>query len=270
MLRTLRWIVVTCGIIVLTSVTIDATSFFSESQSALSFLAREATRSVCPEGQVPATHAEGRFCIDRFERSVGPGCPVTDPAHTSQSAINIDVSACRSVSTSGALPWRYVTRSQARELCAREGMRLPRQREWYAAALGTPDPAQESPCNITGSEVDEAGRHTRCISGAGAYDMIGNVWEWTLGSAKGRVYEDRQLPRSGYVTAVDAAGLARSASDTPSAIYHQDYFWSSASGTHALIRGGFYGSGADAGLYSVHADLDSAFASNAVGVPLRH
>ena len=65
----LRWLLVTMGIVLLTSITIDATTSHTISQSALGILARTVTQTTCPAGMVEHTTADRRFCIDVYEVS---------------------------------------------------------------------------------------------------------------------------------------------------------------------------------------------------------
>jgi hypothetical protein len=122
-----------------------------------------------------------RFCIDRFE---WPNLP-------------------------GENPRVYVSWFEAKSLCGAVGKRLCRRSEWTFACEGPkrlPYPygyvRQPSPCNIDRGPIDadvEAmvdpatreeevtrlwqadpiGSHPACVSAFGAFDMTGNVDEWT-------------------------------------------------------------------------------------------
>ena len=73
------------------------------------------------------------------------------------------------------------------------------------------------------------------------------------------------LPEEGYVTSVDAQGLAITSATTPDDMYGRDYVWSKTEGVFGMIRGGFYGSNQDAGLYTVNASVQTNFATQGVG-----
>jgi hypothetical protein len=94
------------------------------------------------------------------------------------------------LSLPGIKPSAYLTWFQAKAACANAGKRLPTNAEWQAAAIGTPDPGGDNgttDCN-TSSVVTavNTGSRSACVSKRGAFDMVGNLWEWV---------EDR-LPRS--------------------------------------------------------------------------
>jgi gamma-glutamyl hercynylcysteine S-oxide synthase len=86
----------------------------------------------------------------------------------------------------------YVTNRQARAYAVWAGMRLPTEAEYHRAAYGTP--AGEERDYPWGSEVPDALRgnfdferidpepvdaHPAGASAWGAYDLVGNGWEWT-------------------------------------------------------------------------------------------
>ena len=85
------------------------------------------------------------------------------------------------------------------------------------------------------------------------HDTIGNVWEWTSDDVFDGSYNGRKLPESGYVTQVDAGGVAVVSSTSPDQAFYNDYIWSNPIGVYGIMRGGFYGSNADAGIYTIHA-----------------
>jgi formylglycine-generating enzyme required for sulfatase activity len=95
--------------------------------------------------------------------------------------------------------------------------------------------------------------------------MVGNVWELTTGEVLNGLIETAALPQSGYIAGIGQSGLASETTSTPQQLFNEDYFWSSATGTYAVMRGGYYGSRADGGLYSTQAAISNSFASAAVG-----
>jgi formylglycine-generating enzyme required for sulfatase activity len=86
------------------------------------------------------------------------------------------------VSLPSEIPAANITWFQAQEACANAGKRLPTNAEWQMGATGTPDPDQDNgttDCN-TGStdSVAPTGSRSSCVSARGAFDMVGNLYEW--------------------------------------------------------------------------------------------
>ncbi len=87
-------------------------------------------------------------------------------------------------SVAGVTPSRFITWFQAQQACANVGKRLPTNAEWQMAAAGTPDTDfadyGSTTCNTDNQEpgVSLTGSRENCVSNYGAFDMVGNVWEW--------------------------------------------------------------------------------------------
>ncbi len=268
-LRSARWVFVTVGVIALTSVTVDATlSSNSISQSALAILANSLQEGPLGCGE-RMTRLAGEFahvCVDLYEASPAAVCPKKEVKNAQDTRTNMDSSICKAESRADALPWTFVTLHQAQELCARSGKYLLSNAEWYRASVGSPDIPGEESCNIDSREPWKTGSHLTCQSGTGAYDMIGNVWEWVDEEVANGVYDARTLPVSGYVAEADTDGVVTATSaDVPNPDYHDDYFWAESTGVFGMLRGGFHGSKTDAGLYSIQAKTPPSFAGSAIG-----
>lgn len=199
-------------------------------------------------------------CIDQYEASPSSECTHQEPKSVLQSEQNMGTNGCHAESKDGTTPWTYISLTQAQRACAQAGKRLPTADEWYRLALGTKSEA----CVINAKSVQETGTEA-CISAAGAYDTIGNVWEWVDAQVTNNTYNDRTLPESGHVSSVDADGVAITTAGDPDVLYEGDYFWSKPEGVSGMIRGGFYGSEADAGLYALNASVAMQFAAQGVG-----
>ncbi len=161
------------------------------------------------EGQCPPDMvAVGPACVDKYENSVWrvtQAATVTSilagtatPSQLSANGVrhgdgvddygaNCDDTASNcgdyyAVSVAGVKPSAYLTWFQAAALCANAGKRLPTNQEWQVAAFGSPDPgtntAGDNTCNVSTGAPDNTGARTLCKSKRGAFDMVGNVWEW--------------------------------------------------------------------------------------------
>jgi hypothetical protein len=219
--------------------------------------ARNSNSLTCPSGMFPVYGVEGVRCFDAFEASPSVDCPVREVANYLDTELNISRDVCGAASEGGVLPWTYISRDQAVLACESSGKRLPTAKEWYQLAIET-----NLDCNISSGKVSKTGEYKGCVSNLGAYDMLGNVWEWVSDSVYGGYYDERLLPDTGYVANLDGSGMAV---ETTADNQNLGYFWSNQEGEWAVIRGGFYGSRRDAGLGIVHAATGSNFFGPAVG-----
>jgi formylglycine-generating enzyme required for sulfatase activity len=105
----------------------------------------------------------------------------------------------------------------------------------------------------------------RCVSDVGTYDMVGNVWEWVEGIAEKGVWDGRPLPATGYVNGVDVYGMPLTTGSAVDERFNSDRFWSDVAHDTALMRGGYYQSGSNAGIYTVYAASPATFYGDAVG-----
>lgn len=263
--KSFRWIVVTAGVIILTSLTVDATITPNGfSQSALGILATRAIpQTTCPDGMVVLEGAHKKLCVDAYENSPSVTCALQTVTNGLDSRSNIDATECLPQSAPDATPWAFVSFHQASELCAKVGKRLPSSEEWYTFALGSPD---SGACNTNSGVISLPHADGSCKNAYGIHDAVGNVWEWVDGVVKDGSYNGRTVPESGYVTAADEHGIAsETKSSGPDQNFHEDYFWSDKTGEYGILRGGFYSSGKDGGLYGVQAKTPPSFLSGAIG-----
>lgn len=215
----------------------------------------------CRAGMTLQKIGDNLVCVDMYETSPSAQCPNSSPRNALESEKNASAVECYAASVQGKSPWVFITLSQAQRMCAEAGKRLPTSDEWYKIALGT-DPAQ---CVIHGDAPEPTGTAS-CVASSGAYDTIGNVWEWVDETVDGNTFKERSLPEEGYVTSADASGVAITTNTNEAdSLYGEDYFWSKTEGIFGMIRGGFYGSDADAGLYTINATVATNFAAQGVG-----
>jgi formylglycine-generating enzyme required for sulfatase activity len=103
------------------------------------------------------------------------------------------------VTDDDGLPLTYVSRAEAEAFCAENGVRLPTEIEWEAAARGGDDrlwpwgdefPDTERATFGQGiGGPSPVGLHPSGAAPCGALDMAGNVFEWTAdGAARGGSY----------------------------------------------------------------------------------
>ncbi len=270
----LRWIVVTVCTVVLTTLGLNAYDYRdtpSNSMIGAAFGALAGESSRCPENMVFVGTSGGGFCIDAYEASAGESCPTSNPASKTQSSDNLAISACKPESEAKKTPWRNISRDQAELACARAEKRLPTAPEWYKAAIGTPDgdavPGEGCNIGLRGAgSLSATGIRAECKSPAGAYDMIGNAWEWTQETVSGGVFNGAQLPAEGYITGIDSNGTPISTDhDVPDASFFNDYFWFDPTDVRGVLRGGYWNSQTDAGQYAINITVPPSFTGEAAG-----
>jgi hypothetical protein len=159
----------------------------------------------------------------------GAGCPDTGNGCVDFYAVSIP----------GVLPSAHLTWFQAAAACRNAGKRLLTNAEWQRAALGTPD---GTPCIVSAGGAGATGT-PGCVSDTGAFDMVGNVWEWV---------EDWGAPATTCTTPLFGTGDFNCLAGA-----------SPAYGPAALIRGGNFFNGTDAGVFAVRgfAQLSDALSS---------
>ena len=250
------------GALLLTTFAIDASDTLRGRSGTLvaNLMGREAT--ACPLGMVSLTTARTFSCVDAFEASAEQNCPFPSTDDELSTIANITDTNCNAESKPNAEPWRFISREQAVLMCARAGKRLPSAAEWYEAAIGTPDNAT---CVIDAGSPAQTGTHSDCRSVAGIFDAVGNVWEWTNDDVFNGVYANRTLPTEGYVAQVGNDGVASVTAATPTPQFGNDYFWHTATGSFGMMRGGYYASKEDAGVYAVHSKTLPTAIGGAIG-----
>jgi formylglycine-generating enzyme required for sulfatase activity len=258
--------------VILSTVVINAADHIGSFKDSLLGNVVSTDASGCPSGMASIPAEGGSFCIDMYENSADDACQFSDPGNNEETRLNLEGEVCKPVSKQGKIPWRNIARHQAELACAKAGKRLPTNKEWYRAALGTPDSRDNwGPvgCNLgkAGSASPEpAGGRSRCVSSAGVFDMVGNVWEWIDGSIEVGAYKGRTTPSTGFVTSVDGDGVPLSTvPDVSDPVFNDDYFWADLTDVRGMIRGGYWGNDSDAGLYAINAVIPPTFTGIGAG-----
>ncbi len=221
--------------------------------------------SICDKGSVPILFGSHNICMDVYEASPAENCVYSEIKNSLETQTNITVGSCSPVSSSRVEPWRFVTYTDAKQLCARAGKRLPTNEEWYKVALAMSNESIKECLDNAVSEVSVTGGSENCVTPTGVYDMVGNVWEWMDETISDGNYAGRALPVSGYVDLVDGNGIVTNTNDQANSSFGDDYAWVSNSGVRGILRGGFYGSGKDGGTFSQNMSVALDFASAGVG-----
>lgn len=185
-------------------------------------------------------------CVDSYEASPSSDCRYKNPSSPQDTAANLRTGECLATSVPEVEPWRHVSLSEAQQLCAKSGKRLPRGDEWYQVSLSLTD---IDSCNIGSGLVAMTG-DSGCVNSQGTSDLVGNVWEWVDETVTDGRYGDRKLPDSGYVSLADSDGVVLETSEEPNETFGSDYAWTNTEGVYGVIRGGFYDSDSDAGIYA--------------------
>jgi formylglycine-generating enzyme required for sulfatase activity len=213
-------------------------------------------------GSGDAMVAAGSACIDKYEVSVW-----SSPSGGTQYGVSSDNYPCAdngqdckagtagevyARSVPGVQPSRFITYFQAQQALANVGKRLPSNGEWQQAAAGTPDPGADNgstDCNSTaqaGQDPVNTGSRSSCVSNHGAHDMAGNVSEWvadwvpaSTGCPGWGAFSDDDMCLSGASTTATAPG--------------------------ALVRGGFFNHGTDAGPFAVFGGVPAPTSDLSIG-----
>lgn len=248
------------GALALSTLGIFASDTIRGIDSRVSNLASIGNSGICQEGATPVRVDGDTLCVDIYEASPSTGCPLRELSSAVQSEQNANTKGCFAVSVEGARPWNYVSLPLAQRMCAEAGKRLPTSDEWYAYTLGT----DTESCVIDETTFAKTGV-SECVSSVGVHDAIGNLWEWVDANVVNGSFNGQPLPEEGYVESVDANGVALTSTTSPQSFYGEDYFWSKQEGVYGMIRGGFYGGGSDAGLYTINASVQTSLSTLGVG-----
>lgn len=221
------------------------------------------SKEVCEAGTTLVAYGSHAVCMDIYEAVPGTGCLYQDPKSELETEVNVANEKCQAVSVENRVPWRYVAYTEAAQLCARSGKRLPTNDEWYKVALGLPGIAD---C-VLEADAPKPGVAAACVTSLGVVNTVGNVWEWMAETISDNSFASRPLPPSGYVTMVDESGVVLTTDTVGDTSFGNDYATIGVSGVQGMLRGGFYGSKDDGGIFSQN--FAAPLSLTAVGVGFR-
>lgn len=263
-MRILKVGAVVFGALVITTLGISASDMLQgNSGSLLGQLSGGKEAGPCPAGMIHVPTAATFTCVDEYEVVPSAACPHSAPSSPVQTQENLNALDCVAESAPDKHPWTFIAREQARALCARSEKRLPTMAEWYTIALATPDDA--ALCHLASSSVVPARADTQCRSGVGVANAIGNVWEWVSDDVIDGAINGVALPAEGYVSQVTGTGQPVVTSNKAEEQFNDDYLWTTADGVFGILRGGYFASKSDGGVYSMQAETAPTLATAAIG-----
>lgn len=258
-----KLIIVIIGAIAVSALGIQAADTLRGLDTNLSGMVGSST-GPCNDGEKYLLFGDRALCVDIYEASAALTCPHQVPANQFDTQQNFNETSCVSQSQPGVTPWRYISLTQAQQMCARTAKRLPNNDEWYKVASGIAD---QSACVTHRTAGPQPTGAAGCLTPSGIHDVVGNVWEWVDGQVVNGVYADRNVPNSGYVALVDQNGVVIETAPEAKAEFNEDYAWTRSDGAYGIIRGGFYGSETDAGIFSQN--LATALDTKTAGIGFR-
>ena len=256
-------IVVVLGALLITTLGVGAfDTYYVGTDGLVAQLLSGRSGAACPSGMVEVLTASTFRCIDSYEAAPGVACPHRSVRSAVQTRENLAAEGCQPVSVSGAEPWVHITRAEAAAACARSGKRLPDAGEWYQVALGL---VNISDCLVRATGPQLTGTAPQCRTTDGVYDLVGNVWEWVADDVWAGSYNGRLLPAAGYVQSVDRDGMPVATAATPAVEFTGAYWYGAEGEATALLRGGFFGSGNDASIYTTHGNVTATTTTGGIG-----
>ncbi len=216
----------------------------------------------------------GPLCVDIYEATIWDA-PAAGAQLSSPYGCNVNGNDCAAMfaqSVSGFAPAATVTWFQAQQACANVGKRLLSNAEWQMAAAGTPDPVTSPDtalaCNVSsGAVVNTGTATTNCESRFGVRDMVGNVHEWVADWVPGSSGQPTTPASSKNSAAYGNDGVAHiDRANSNGAAYSDPAAGSGVENFPAAVyRGGAFGAGDGAGVFSFNAAEQPSFSASILG-----
>ena len=200
------------------------------------------------------------FCIDKYEAYKVSGTVVNSTCATgTQAEVDANTTTAIAGSATGQTPLVSINWCAAKKMCQNAGKHLCTNPEWFQACnykgsqwnITAEQSAEAMACNTDTAAAALTGASPGCITQEGAYDMIGNVWEFvdkvvTADPTNG-------LTSNNYITGYDFATALPTSIGATSNAYGNDMYWyyTGAGSPRMLYRGGAYNQSANSGCFTL-------------------